>query len=98
MVGVIVFGAAALLVLGLVAWAGHRMLSAERDEGTASMADGLGNFIDVFDPARARADRDLQSQKHSGTVTRTPDDDPPISVDLDAGRAVVRRPPPPAAD
>ena len=41
----------------------------------SGMADGLGNFIDVFDPGRARADRDLKDHHNSGPVTRTPDDE-----------------------
>ena len=48
----------------------------------------LGNFIDVFDPARARADRDLDSREHQGEIIPSPDDDDrPVRVDLTpAGR------------
>jgi len=88
----VVFGAAGLLVLGLVLWAGHRMLL-ERRSGASSAAGGaLGNFIDVFEPARARADRDLDSKEHQGEVLPSPDDaDLPVRVDLDSGTARVRR-------
>jgi hypothetical protein len=86
-----VFGVAGLLVLALVVWAGHRMVTEHRD-GTGGAADALGNFIDVFDPARARADRDLDSKEHQGEVIPSPDDDDlPVRVDLDSGTARVKR-------
>ena len=43
---------------------------------TASIGDGLGNLIDVFDPGNARAARDLKEQRNVGPVTPTPDPDP----------------------
>jgi hypothetical protein len=89
----LVFGGALLLVLVLVAWAGHRMLTEQRD-GTSTMTAGaLGNFIDVFDPARSRADEDLKSKEHQGDVLPAPDDaDLPVRIDLDKGTARIRRP------
>ena len=69
-----VLGAAGLLVVGLVAWAGHRMLTAPGARSSGA-SDALGSFIDVFDPARARADRDLESQKNMGEVLPSPDDE-----------------------
>jgi hypothetical protein len=87
-----VFVGAGVLVLLLVAWAGHRTLTA-RGSHSSGTADALGNFIDVFDPARARADRDLQSREHMGEVIPSPDnDDPPIRIDTEAMRATIRRP------
>jgi hypothetical protein len=89
----VVFGVAGLLVLGLVAWAGHRMLVNPSGGGGAAVG-ALGNFIDVFDPARARADRDLDSREHQGEIIPSPDDDDAlVRVDLSSGRARVRRPP-----
>jgi hypothetical protein len=95
-----VFGAALLLVGVLVAWAGHRML---RNGGTpaSGAADALGNFIDVFDPARARADRDLESHKNMGEVLPSPDDDeddghPHWTLDLHRGQVRIRPARPPA--
>ena len=86
------FGAAGLLVLGLVLWAGHRMLLERRSGASRAAGGALGNFIDVFDPARARADRDLDSKEHQGEVLPSPDDaDLPVRVDLDSGTARVRR-------
>ncbi len=89
-----VFAAALLLVGVLVVWAGHRML---RNGGAASSgaSDAFGNFIDVFDPARARADRDLESQKHMGEVLPSPDDDddddhPHWNLDLLRGEVRIR--------
>jgi hypothetical protein len=88
----LVFVVAGALVLGLLAWAGHRMLTTDRPGGGGA-SDALGNFIDVFDPARARADRDLQSKDHQGEVAPSPDDeDPPVSIDPVRMRATVRRP------
>lgn len=80
------------LVVALVVLVSHRMLRGGSGRGTA-MTDGLGNFIDVFDPARAKADRDLQSQKHQGDVLPSPDDDEEIRVrlDLDSQTARIRR-------
>ena len=87
-----VFVGSGLLVLLLVGWAGHRML-ASRGSHSSGTADALGNFIDVFDPARARADRDLQSKEHMGEVLPSPDDDdPPIRIDPQTMRATIRRP------
>lgn len=82
---------AAVLVLGLVVLAGTRML--REGSGGGGATDALGNFIDVFDPARAQADRDLQSQKHQGAVLPSPDDDKDLSlkVDLNANTARVKR-------
>jgi hypothetical protein len=79
---------AGLLVGVLVVWAGHRMLI-RGDAAGSGAADALGNFIDVFDPARARADRDLESQKNMGEVLPSPDDDHPQWT-LDLHRNVVR--------
>lgn len=90
MVQVVVGGAVVLVALALVAWFGQRMLRS--GQGGAGMADAFGSFIDVFDPARAQADRDLKSQKHQGTVIPSPDDDDPMVVDLKSGTATVRRP------
>jgi len=90
-----VFGAAALVVGALVLWSGHRML---RNGGAPSSgaSDALGSFIDVFDPARARADRDLDSREHQGEIIPSPDDDDrPVRVDLSTGRAHVRPRPKP---
>ena len=88
---VAVFIGAGLLVGLLVVWAGHRLLI-RGDAGASGAADALGNFIDVFDPARPRADRDLESQKNMGEVLPSPDDDddehPHWTLDLH--RNVVR--------
>jgi hypothetical protein len=86
-----VFLGAGLALLLLVVLAGHRTLRRDRS-ASSRVADGLGNFIDVFDPARARADRDLMSHDHQGVVTPDPDeDDRPVQVDLGSGVAKVRR-------
>ncbi len=93
-----VFGVAGFLVAALVVLVtSHRALrSTERS--SSGMADAFGNFIDVFDPARARADRDLASQKHQGELAPSPDDDDrPIRIEDHGGvrRVTIRRAPPP---
>jgi hypothetical protein len=83
---------ATLVVCGLVMWAGTRMLTAPGPRSSGA-ADALGNFIDVFDPARARADRDLESHKNMGEVLPSPDDDHPVwKVDLHRNRVRIPRP------
>jgi hypothetical protein len=76
----------------LVVLAGTRMLRG-RSSGAGAFAGGaLGNFIDVFDPARSRAERDLESREHQGDVLPSPDeDDRAVAVDLDSRTARVRR-------
>jgi hypothetical protein len=87
------FVVAGALVLGVLGWAGHRMLVSDRPPGSGGASDALGNFIDVFDPARARADRDLESKEHQGEVAPSPDDDDqPVSIDVARMRATVRMP------
>jgi len=87
-----VFVIAGAVVLVVLAWAGHRMLTSENRAGGGA-SDALGSFIDVFDPARARSDRDLQSKEHQGEVAPSPDDeDPPVRIDTVRMRATVRRP------
>ena len=86
--------AGALVVLVLVVWAGHRMLT-EEHTGTSSGGGGaLGAFTDVFDPARSRAEHDLDSKEHQGELLPAPLDADllPVTVDLDSGTARIRRP------
>jgi hypothetical protein len=91
MVTVAVFAGAGLLLLVLVVVAGNRVLRSDSPV-SSGMADGLGNFIDVFDPVNARAARDLKEQDNVGHVIPSPDgDDPPHGVDLKAGRVTIRR-------
>jgi len=87
-----VFGAAGVLVLLLVVWAGHRMLR-NPTGASGGITDGMGSFIDVFDPARARADEDLKSKENQGEIMPLPeDDDHPIQIDHLTMRARIRRP------
>ncbi|MGD9959843.1 hypothetical protein [Nocardioides sp.] len=92
-----VFGTAAFVVLFLVVVAVAHHTLTKSGNASSGMGDALGNFIDVFDPARARADRDLKSHQNQGPVIPSPDDDDvPIRVIDAGGRRIVRirRPPP----
>ena len=73
-------------------WAGHRMLN-DGGGGTSSGGGGvLGAFTDVFDPARSRAEHDLDSKEHQGEVLPNPEElDLPVRVDLDSRTARIRR-------
>ncbi|TQL66843.1 hypothetical protein FB381_0709 [Nocardioides albertanoniae] len=87
----VVFGVAFTLVLALIIWASNTALRSSRKRGS-TIGDGLGSFIDVFDPAQARAARDLKEQDNVGHVIPSPDgDDPPHGVDLNAGRVTIRK-------
>jgi hypothetical protein len=50
-------------------------------DGLGGIGDAFGNFIDVFDPAQAKAQRDLEAEEHKGPVAPTPDDeDDPVRL------------------
>jgi len=87
----LVVGIALALVTALVLVAGHRMLTHDGPH-SSSLSDGLGTFIDVFDPARARADRDLESHKNMGEVLPAPDDEDHPVWKVDLHKNVVRIP------
>jgi len=87
------FVAAGVLVLGLVVWAGTRIVTADRSK-SGGASDALGNFIDVFDPGQARADRYLKQKQNQGQVVPSPDDeDPPMTIDAARMRVTIRKPP-----
>lgn len=96
-------GAVAFLaVLQVVIWLSHRSLRNSHRDGTASAggADAFGGLIEVFEPGRARADKDLESAKHQGQIIPSPGThDDPVRVDLRSGKVQIRRPrPEPPAD
>ncbi|MEI2712618.1 MAG: hypothetical protein V9G04_04805 [Nocardioides sp.] len=68
--------AIAFLVVGLIVVAalGGRMIR-NAGAGSAGLGDAFGNMIDVFDPGKARQQRDIKEHFNQGPVTRTPDDD-----------------------
>jgi hypothetical protein len=88
----VVFGAVGVVLLLLVVWAGHRMLRNPSGTG-GGVADGMGVFVDVFDPARARADRDLKSKDNETQVVPSPEgEDHPIQINHLTMKARIRRP------
>jgi hypothetical protein len=66
--------------------------------GLGAIHDAFGNTIDVFDPGRSRADRELRRHQDAGPVSRIPsdEDDKPIVIvtnpDGSPRAARVRRP------
>jgi hypothetical protein len=72
------------LTIALLTWAGHRALMSANGSGSG-IADAMGNFIDVFEPARARAARDLQDHQNQGPVAPVPDDEDDAPVRLVRG-------------
>ncbi|THV17720.1 hypothetical protein E9934_04400 [Nocardioides caeni] len=86
---VLLVAAGVALLVGVVV-IGHRMIGSESATGT--FTDGMGSFMNVFDPARERADDALRSKKTQGEMLPSPDDDhPPMTVDLARGVARLRR-------
>lgn len=86
-----VFGAAGFAVLLLLVVAvSHRSLN-QAGRPSSGTADAFGNFIDVFDPGQARADRELKSHDNQATIIPSPDDEDPRMRIIDSGgRRVVR--------
>jgi hypothetical protein len=88
----VVLGASGVLVLLLVIWAGHRMLRNPTGTG-GGVADGMGVFIDAFDPGRARADLDLKSKDHEAEIMPSADGDERRSeINHLTMKARIRRP------
>lgn len=75
------FAVSGVLVVGLLTAAVRTLRRSDRPGGSA-MGDGLGNFIDVFDPGQARAARDLRQHHDAGPVSRIPDDDDDAPIRL----------------
>lgn len=97
LIGLIVLTAVAIAVM-------QRSFRRDGARVSSSMGDGLGNLIDVFDPAQARAHRDLKAQQNQGPVAPVPDPDPDDPLQLELGpdgspqRIRLRRPAPPAPE
>ena len=87
--------ATGVLVLCLVIWVGHSMVRNPAPNG-GGIADGLGTFNEVFDPARARADEDLKSKDNQREIVPMPEDegDQPFRIDHLTMRAHIKRPAP----
>jgi hypothetical protein len=84
---------ATVLLLGLIVWAGTRMV-AHPDPEAVSVGGSLGTGLGVFDPGAARAADDLADHKNQTEVVPTPDehDDHPIwKVDLHRGTVKIPR-------
>jgi hypothetical protein len=71
---VLVFGILTGTALALVAF--QRSLDRPGGRrGHGGIQDAMGNLVDVFEPARARADRELRRHHDVGPVSRIPDDE-----------------------
>lgn len=81
---------AAVVALPILVWLSHRMLTTSGDGGSGG-ADAFGAIVDVFEPARARADKDLESHNTMRQDTPTPGDD--LGRSFNEGRPIrIRRP------
>jgi hypothetical protein len=86
-------GIIALALCGgaLVVWTGTRMLT-HPAEGSTGAGVAFGAAFEAFDPARARADEDLESRKQMGEVLPTPDPEHPTwKVDLTRNQVRIPR-------
>ncbi|MAS55254.1 hypothetical protein [Nocardioides sp.] len=87
-IGTIVLG------LPLLVWVSHRMLTTAHRDGTGGSggSDAFGAIVDVFEPARARADADLESHKTMRQPLPAPGDDPGPPQIIDGTSIRIRRP------
>jgi hypothetical protein len=80
----LVFGGVGVAMVLLTALAVYRLQRSLDQpggrDGLGMVGDAFGNFIDVFDPGQARAQRDLKHEEHKGPVTPSPDDDRPLRL------------------
>ncbi|RNL65137.1 hypothetical protein EFK50_03980 [Nocardioides marmoriginsengisoli] len=74
-----------LLACVVAVWVFQRGLARDARPRTSSMGDAFGNLIDVFDPAQARASRDLKDQQNVGPVSKVPERDPDDPIQLTLG-------------
>ncbi|MGW8567958.1 DUF6191 domain-containing protein [Isoptericola sp. NPDC055881] len=61
--------------------------------GHGGATGALGELIDVFQPSRTHTQEELEYKRLE--IRQAPGTEPGVSLDLDAGRAVVRLDPPP---
>ncbi len=67
--------------------------SAASWERRAGAGVAFGAAFEAFDPARARADEDLESRRQMGEVLPTPDPEHPVwNVDLQRNQVRIPRP------
>ena len=96
MPGLVILGM--VLVTWLAIWLQQRGNAQDGGRTSAAIGDGMGNFLDVFDPGQARAMRDLKAQQNQGPVAPTPDPDPddPLQLEIGPGgvpkKVRIRRP------
>ena len=81
-----------VLAIPVVVWASHRMLTTAHADGSAGSggADAFGGLVDIFEPARARASRDLESHHTLRQEAPTPGKDPGSTIDQ--GHIRIKRP------
>ena len=87
---------AVVIGLPVLVWLSHRMLRTSHAEGTGGSggSDAFGAIVDVFEPARARADADLESHHTMRQQLPTPGDDPGPPQIIDGTSIRIRRPGP----
>ncbi|CAN5338641.1 hypothetical protein BH09ACT12_BH09ACT12_09250 [soil metagenome] len=84
------------IVIGLpvLVWISHRMLTTSHSDGTGGSggSDAFGAIGDFFEPARARADADLESHNTMRQQLPAPGDDPGPPQIVDGTSIRIRRP------
>ena len=83
-----------LIGLPVLVWVSHRMLTTSHAEGTGGSggSDAFGGMVDAFEPARARADADLESHNTMRQELPAPGDGPPPPQIIDGTSIRIRRP------
>ncbi len=81
-----------LAALPVVVWASHHMLRTTHADGTGGSggSDAFGGMVDAFEPARARADADLESHNTVRQDAPIPGKDPGSTIK--DGHIRIRRP------
>jgi hypothetical protein len=95
-VALIAVAAVLVLTAGAI-WLGHHGLSSNDGPSSAGVGNAFGGF-DVFDPARARMQEDLDSKETEGSQFPADDgDERPVRVDLHTNKVHIRKPADPPA-
>ena len=94
---VLITVAAVLVSAGLAIWFGNHSLRSQDGASSAGVGNAFGGF-DVFDPARAQMQEDLDSKETEGSQFPVDDgDERAVRVDLHTNTVRIRKPTDPPA-